>query len=382
MPQFYLVSHVATTTDYSNITDLEVMMVAGQVRLFVSTLYDGTLTSWALSGTGLTLVDTVTYLGGLRAGGTASIMQLEIDGQTGLLTGGGRGRGALQTHQLTEAGQFAENKVLPWTAFSLATLSHGETLTLGNGNQAVFGSLASGADMGCLVFNSAGTFQSFQELYDRADTFADDVTAISSARIGTAQYLLTASGTENGITVWAVSNTGDITPKSSLGTDDDLWVAAPTAMEVVTIGAKTYVVLASAGSSSLTVMSLDALGNLQVTDHVIDSQNSRFAGASALAVLEHQGQIYVITGRAGADVLFGGGGDDILTDGAGSDRLTGGLVRIHLSLPMTGPRIRSPTLKPASTRLTSRLGPDCAARRNSPSRPAHMACRFLMAQMC
>ena len=298
MPQFYLVSHVATTTDYSNITDLEVVMVAGQVRLFASTLYDGTLTSWALSGTGLTLVDTVTYLGGLRAGGTASIMQLEIDGQTGLLTGGGRGRGALQTHQLTEAGQFGENKVLPWTAFSLATLSHGETLTLGNGNQAVFGSPASGADMGCLVFNSAGTFQSFQELYDRVDTFADDVTAISSARIGTAQYLLTASGTENGITVWAVSNTGDITPKSSLGTDDDLWVAAPTAMEVATIGAKTYVVLASAGSSSLTVMSLDALGNLQVTDHVIDSQNSRFAGASALAVLEHQGQIYVIVGGA------------------------------------------------------------------------------------
>jgi len=199
MPQFYLVSHVATTTDYSNITDLEVVMVAGQVRLFASTLYDGTLTSWALSGTG---------------------------------------------------------------------------------------------------FNSAGTFQSFQELYDRVDTFADDVTAISSARIGTAQYLLTASGTENGITVWAVSNTGDITPKSSLGTDDDLWVAAPTAMEVATIGAKTYVVLASAGSSSLTVMSLDALGNLQVTDHVIDSQNSRFAGASALAVLEHQGQIYVIVGGA------------------------------------------------------------------------------------
>ena len=298
MPQFYLVSQIATTTDYSNITDLEVMMVGGQARLFASTLYDGTLTSWNLGGAGLTLVDTVTYLGGLRAGGTASIMQLEIDGHTSIMTGGGRSRGALQTHQLTETGQFGENKVFPWTAFPLASLSQGETVTLGNGNQAVFGSLASGADMGCLVFDSAGALLSFQELYDRENTFADHVTAISSAQIGTAQYLLTASGTENGITVWAVSNTGDIAPKSSIGTEDGLWVAAPTAMEVATIGAKTYVVLASAGSSSLTVMSLDALGNLQVTDHVIDSQNSRFAGVSALTVIEHQGQIYVIAGGA------------------------------------------------------------------------------------
>ena len=298
MPQFYLVSRVATTTDYSNITDLEVMMVGGQARLFSSTLYDGALTSWALSGTGMTLVDAVAYLGSLRPGSTASIMQLEIDGVTALMTGGGRGRGALQTHQLTQTGAIDESTAFPWEVFPFASLAHGETLALGNGNQAIFGSLAIGADMGRLVFDSAGALLTSQVFYDRNDTFTDDVTAISSAQIGQAQYLLTASGTENGITVWAVSNTGDIDPTSSIGTEDGLWVAAPTAMEVATIGPQTFVVLASAGSSSLSVMSLDALGSLQVTDHVIDSQNSRFAGASALATIEHQGQIYVIAGGA------------------------------------------------------------------------------------
>lgn len=59
MSQFYFVSQVATTIEYSNITDLEVMMVDGQAFLLASTLYDGTLTSWALSGTGMTLVDTL-----------------------------------------------------------------------------------------------------------------------------------------------------------------------------------------------------------------------------------------------------------------------------------------------------------------------------------
>jgi hypothetical protein len=58
MSTFYIVEHVATTTDCSNITDLDVMMVDGQAYLFASTHYDGTLTNWAISQSGLTLVGT------------------------------------------------------------------------------------------------------------------------------------------------------------------------------------------------------------------------------------------------------------------------------------------------------------------------------------
>ena len=291
-------TQVATTTEYSNITDLEVMVVDGQACLYASTRYDGTLTSWALDETGMTLLDTAVYRGGLRAGSTGSIMQLEVDGRTALVTGGATLSGALQVHQTTTTGAFLGQETLGSAAVPFASLSHGETLTLGNGNQAIFGGLASGADMGRLVFDSAGELLTVRTLYDRDDTFADTISAISSIEIGQAQFLLTASGTENGITAWNVSNTGNISPISSLGIEDGLWVAAPTAMEIATIDTQTYVILAAAGSSSLSVMSLDRAGALQVTDHVIDSQNSRFGGASALAVVEHQGNIYVIAGGA------------------------------------------------------------------------------------
>ncbi len=49
MSTFYIVEHVATTTDCSNITDLDVMMVDGQAYLFARTHYDGTLTFYPLT---------------------------------------------------------------------------------------------------------------------------------------------------------------------------------------------------------------------------------------------------------------------------------------------------------------------------------------------
>lgn len=224
--------------------------------------------------------------------------------------------------------------------------------------------------------------------------------------------MLTASGIEKGVSVWDVSNTGALTHTDSLGSDDSLWIDAPTAMEVATIGTQTYIVLASAGSLSLSVMALEMAGELTATDHVIDSRNSRFASVSALTIVEHHGNIDVIVsgaddgidifvassqmsgitqlhfdtgpagttiqanaagetvsgtdgmdilmGAAGDDRLSGGGGDDVLTDGADADRLIGALVRIRLFSSMIRPRI-SPW---GWTRLTCLRGLNCAATRS------------------
>ena len=298
MSTFYLVEHVATTTEYSNITDLEVMMVEGEARLFASTLYDGTLTSWALTQTGLTLTDTFAYRGGLQAGGTSSIMTVWTNGALSLLTGGSSGSGALQLLGIGSSGQFASRSTLGQVATPLTGLMYGETLMLGSGTQAVYGGLAGADGIGRLTFDTAGRAQSVSVIADRSDVFAASISAVATVEVGGAQYLLTASGTENGVTAWGVSSNGTLSPADSLGVDDGLWIAAPTAMEIATIGAQSYVILASAGSSSLSVMSISPTGDLRVTDQVIDSLQSRFAGVSALTVVENNNNIYVIAGGA------------------------------------------------------------------------------------
>ncbi|MFT4742056.1 MAG: hypothetical protein ACI91Z_000027 [Yoonia sp.] len=169
MSVFYFIDHTATSVDYSNITDLAVVMAGGQAQLVATTLFDGTLTRWDLDGAGITLADAVEYDGGLRAGGTGSIMQINLDGAQALLTGGGA-NGGLQTHTTNANGQFTGSYMLGADAALLAGLTHGATITLGNGNQAVYGGLA-GAD----------------------------VTDVATIAVGDAQFMLAASGTENGI---------------------------------------------------------------------------------------------------------------------------------------------------------------------------------------
>ncbi|MFT4742057.1 MAG: serralysin [Yoonia sp.] len=95
-----------------------------------------------------------------------------------------------------------------------------------------------------------------------------------------------------------MSNTGNVVAADTIGTDDGLWASAITGIEIATIGTQTYVIVAAAGSSSLSVMTLDGAGQMAVTDHVIDTLHSRFASVSAITVVEHHGDIYVIAGGA------------------------------------------------------------------------------------
>jgi serralysin len=273
-------------------------VIDGQAFLFAATRYDGVLTSWTIDHTGLTPANPYEYRGGLQAGGTASITQIDVNGATALLTGGGSADGGLQIHGITAVGQFVDHTQLGQDAGSLAGLSYGQTVTLGNGNQAIYGGITGTDSLGRLIFDPAGDLMSTVVIPDRNAWFAADITAVAAIEVAGTHYVLAASETENGVTAWALSNTGNVRETDSIGTDEGLWIAAPTAMEIATTGGQTYVILASAGSASLSVMSLDATGQLRTTDHIIDSRNSRFDGVSALAVVEHHGNIFVIAGGA------------------------------------------------------------------------------------
>ena len=268
-------------------------MIDGRTYLFSTTLYDGALTSWGLDGTGLTQIDSHEYAGGLRAGGTASIMQVDVDGATTVMTGGGRNWGGLQTHSLTGSGHFGGADWLHWNATPFSSLAYGQTVMQADGNQIIYGVLAETDGIGRLTIAPDGHVIAGTLLSLDGDA---GVTAMATIEVAGTDYVLAASGTQNTVTVWGVSDTGDLHQADMIGTEDGLWVAAPTAMEIATTGGQTYVILAAAGSGSLSVMTLDAAGRLDVTDHVLDSRNSRFDDVSAIAVVEHGGQVYVIAG--------------------------------------------------------------------------------------
>ncbi|MFN4156348.1 MAG: M10 family metallopeptidase C-terminal domain-containing protein, partial [Paracoccaceae bacterium] len=94
-----------------------------------------------------------------------------------------------------------------------------------------------------------------------------------------------------------------LTRTSALSAADGLAVAALSALDVVQMGGQTFVIAAAAGTSSLTVIRLSAQGQLAITDHVLDSRDTRFEAVRAIDTINVGGQVFVAAG----------GGDDGVT---------------------------------------------------------------------
>jgi Ca2+-binding RTX toxin-like protein len=129
------------------------------------------------------------------------------------------------------------------------------------------------------------------------------ITAMAAVTPGTAPgaetFLLTAhDGPAAGLVLHRIV-AGAPVEVTRLGAEGGLWVADPSAIEVVRLAGETYAILASAGSNSVSVVRIGADGSLTPTDHVIDGLSSRYAGAGCLDVITLNGQVFIAV--AGGD---------------------------------------------------------------------------------
>ncbi|WP_168219750.1 calcium-binding protein [Pseudotabrizicola formosa] len=97
--------------------------------------------------------------------------------------------------------------------------------------------------------------------------------------------------------------TNSLRPTASLAASDGLAVATLSDLDVVTMGGQSFVIAAAAGTSSLTVIRLSDQGQMTITDHLLDSRDTRFASVCAVDTVTVNGQVFVAAG----------GGDDGVT---------------------------------------------------------------------
>lgn len=160
--------------EYSHITDLEIYTVNGVDMLFATTRFDGTLTSWNISGNGITAQDERDYDGGLRAGGTGSLQQVSLDGTPSIITGG--------------------------TVAMLDGLQNSNSFNISQGRQAVYGGLTGQDGIGRLLLDSAGQLVKTRYF---ADTNLSYTAAVSDGN-GGHDKIWAASSNDR-----AYGNTGD-----------------------------------------------------------------------------------------------------------------------------------------------------------------------------
>uniref|UniRef100_UPI003561B6D9 calcium-binding protein n=1 Tax=Loktanella salsilacus TaxID=195913 RepID=UPI003561B6D9 len=288
----------AQAADVSHISDLAI--VDGQ--LYATSRYDGALESWTISGNGLSLRDTQDHEGSLRPGDIGWITALDLNGGTQLLTGGGTS-GGLVLRDPANTGTLPGGTDLPDTMNIYGTVQHTSTVTLSNGHHVVYGGLAGQDGLAQIILDNAGNVV-FKRLFsDFGNTYAAAITGTATATAGGTTYLYTASASENGVSAWSIANNGSLRHVAGMGNDDGLWVSNPTALVSATTGGRSFLILASAGTDSLSVLRVESDGSLTIVDHLLDTRDTRFGDVTALEVVSHEGAVYVIAG----------GGDDGIT---------------------------------------------------------------------
>lgn len=123
------------------------------------------------------------------------------------------------------------------------------------------------------------------------------IISLDSVTMGTTQFVVTTCVAKNGVTVFGTNpTTGALSPVSGMGADEGLGIQAPTAMQVVELGGQSFVVLAAAGTDSLSVMRLTPTGGLEPTEHLLDNASTLFRDVQALGSVTIGEHAFVVAG--------------------------------------------------------------------------------------
>ncbi len=212
-----------------------------------------------------------------------------------VLSVAGMGTAGITQIALTEGGLF--NGVLSSSASSAVGQGHSVQMSTGDASSLC----ALDPVTGCLNIWSLsedgqfGTLQS-QQNSSTSGPFFTDVAALT---VATGSFVLGVSVEGNSLVSFSVGDDGSLSQVDMLDPASDLWVSSPMAVRAVSVAGQGFGIVASAGSSTLTVVRIADDGSLTVVDHLLDTLDTRFHHAQVLGVAEHNGRAFVAV--AGSD---------------------------------------------------------------------------------
>ncbi|WP_170384435.1 dockerin type I domain-containing protein [Ruegeria atlantica] len=194
-----------------------------------------------------------------------------------------------------------------------------ETDTLIGGGD--ISALAQVSDVLIAAHETTGQITSYTVNADGTMNASASVTAEADSmkvlQVGDHNYAVACDAVSGMINTYNLDDsTGALSVVDNSETLPTLGIATPTAVEVVQTYNQSWIIVAGAGSNSLSVMELAINGRLVPTDHVLDTLHTRFGSVQDLAVVEVEGHVFVVAG----------GGDDGVT----LFKLTPGGQLVHL----------------------------------------------------
>ena len=209
--------------------------------------------------------------------------------------------GALTATLLDSSGQPGASQSVTTNQGALTGV---ETFTMLGGAGGAYTAVSQWNTSGLKLFavDANGALTGTGQIADSVKSYVANVSDTASVTLDGHNYLLTLSSLENGITSYAIGARGKATLVDSLGNHDLLAVTGPAALQVMQRDGVSYAVIASTGSSSLSVVRVNDLGCLFLTDHVVDDRTTRFDHTQALDSFTANGRAFVVTAGTDAGV--------------------------------------------------------------------------------
>lgn len=278
----------------TDLRDLEVIQTPAGSWLYASTGLAGGICQYQLGGppssAGLSWHQNASLGTGefalVERGGAAHLLQ-QGSGGAGLLSyvvGGDGGLGAQQQQALPGAGPSGIDLVLGGCTAS--------------GQEVIYALSDAGALTGWRL-DAQGSPSAAVALGGAAEAFALPQAA-ALALSAAAGLLFVADGAIQGLRSYRVdARTGALTAADHFGAGDGLPVSGPTAIKSFQAFGAEWLLLAAAGSGSLSLLQVSAAGEFTLMDHLNDSLSSRFGGATLIEVVVQGDHVLVLA--AGAD---------------------------------------------------------------------------------
>lgn len=281
------------------ITDMQAFQTSSGYALYTVTQMGGGLSAYRLSGAdqALELTGTRAYGAGMTYVDTPLAAMVQLEGQTSIF-GIGLMNGLMNGMRLGADGGLGDGTAISQLAADVTQLGSFQT-PLGNflytarNDQPAFNIWQVNADGG-VSYVATGNLP---WLPGQRGTQIDDMQVVG---VGDRTFMLTTSALGNYVAIQGINGDGTLGRAQVLWSDNGIGLSAPSHLGTVTVQGVTYLVVAGAQSSSLTMMRVTYDGTLIPVDHVIDSLNTRFSNTTALETV-------MVNGRA---FIFAGGADD------------------------------------------------------------------------
>ena len=142
------------------------------------------------------------------------------------------------------------------------------------------------SDDGVSVFSVAnnGNLTSITNVSDDANLQLDGAASVTTATVGSTNYLFVAGVDDNGVSVFSVANNGMLTSVHNVPDNDNLKLGGATSVTTTTVGSTTYLFVVGFFDNGVSVFSVANNGMLTSVDNVTGNANLELDGATSATI--------------------------------------------------------------------------------------------------